>query len=79
MLRPELRDFWDVSIYLHADPEVSIDRARVRDLQVFGSVDVIEQRYRQRYLPGQELYRADATPMDEADIVLGMNDPRGRW
>ena len=25
LLRPELRGFWDVSIYLHVDPEVTLD------------------------------------------------------
>ncbi|MEV6813086.1 uridylate kinase [Micromonospora sp. NPDC051296] len=75
MLRPELRDFWDLSIYLHADPEVALARARVRDLEVFGSVEVIEERYRRRYLPGQELYRAEARPAEVATVVLDMNDP----
>jgi uridine kinase len=75
MLRPELRDFWDVSIYLHVEPEVALDRARVRDLDTFGSVEVIEERYQRRYLPGQELYRARARPMDTATVVLNMNDP----
>jgi uridine kinase len=75
LLRPELRDFWDVSVYLHADPMVTLARARIRDLAVFGSVEVIEERYRRRYLPGQELYRADAGPAERADIVLNMKDP----
>lgn len=75
LLRPELRDFWDFSIYLHVDPEVTLARARVRDLAVFGSVEVIEERYRRRYLPGQQLYRADADPTQRADVVVDMNDP----
>ncbi|WP_207786319.1 hypothetical protein [Micromonospora globispora] len=33
------------------------------------------QRYRERYLPGQDLYRAEARPVERADIVLGMDDP----
>jgi uridine kinase len=75
LLRPELRGFWDVSIYLHVDPEVSLARARIRDLTLFGSAEVIEERYRRRYLPGQELYRTDADPAHRADLVLDMNDP----
>lgn len=75
MLRPELREFWDASIYLHVDPDVALARARVRDVDLFGSVEVIEERYQRRYLPGQELYRAEARPMDAATVVLNMNDP----
>ncbi|MEU8002162.1 uridylate kinase [Catellatospora sp. NPDC049111] len=83
LLRPELRDFWDMSVYLHADPEVALTRARVRDLPVFGSVEAVEERYRCRYLPGQELYRAEADPLRRADVVLDTNDPTApvimRW
>ncbi|MEU7820991.1 uridylate kinase [Catellatospora sp. NPDC049133] len=83
LLRPELRDFWDISVYLHADPEVALARARVRDLPVFGSVEAVEERYRCRYLPGQELYRAEADPLRRADVVLDTNDPAApvimRW
>ncbi|WP_117215584.1 uridine kinase [Allorhizocola rhizosphaerae] len=75
MLRPKLRDFWDMSIYLHVDPEVTLHRARLRDLELFGSVEAVEQRYRRRYLPGQELYRADAHPIGTATVVLNTNDP----
>ncbi|MEO3748327.1 uridylate kinase [Plantactinospora sp. B5E13] len=75
LLRPELSAFWDVSVYLHVDPEVALARARVRDLAVFGSVAEVERRYRLRYLPGQRLYRYDARPAERADVVLDMNDP----
>jgi uridine kinase len=75
MLRPQLREFWDVSVYLHVDPAVVLARARVRDLDLFGSVEVIEERYQRRYLPGHELYRVEARPMEAATVVLDMNDP----
>lgn len=75
LLRPELRAWWDASIYLHVDPEVALERARVRDLELFGSVEVVEERYRHRYLPGQRLYQHEAHPAERADIVLDMNDP----
>ncbi|WP_319460729.1 hypothetical protein [Micromonospora sp. RTP1Z1] len=75
LLRPELRDHWDVTLYLHAAPEVTVRRALTRDLEVFGSAATVEQRYRHRYLPGQELYRGEARPLERADIVLDMDDP----
>lgn len=75
LLRPELRGLWDVTLYLAVDPEESLARARVRDVELFGSVQAVEERYRLRYLPGQELYRAQADPAAAADMVLDMNDP----
>ncbi|WP_406044843.1 uridylate kinase [Micromonospora sp. NBC_00898] len=75
LLRPELRDHWDVTLYLHVEPDETVRRALVRDLDLFGSAAAVRQRYRERYLPGQELYRAEARPLERADIVLGMDDP----
>jgi uridine kinase len=75
LLRPQLRAHWDYSVYLHVPPSVSLDRARRRDLALFGSVDVVEERYRHRYLPGQERYRREADPLAHADVVLDLTDP----
>lgn len=83
LLRPELRSHWDMTVYLHVPPEVTVRRAVERDREVFGSVAEVRRRYRERYLPGQELYRAEARPLDHADVVLDMTDPAGpvvvRW
>lgn len=75
LLRPELRDHWDVTVHLHVEPAETLRRALTRDLSLFGSADVVRQRYQQRYLPGQALYRADARPADRADILLDLTDP----
>src|SRR3954471_516046 len=68
LLRPELRELWDLSIYLDVPPEESIRRARARDLDLFGSMEALDSRYRTRYLPGQAFYRAAAAPLEHADI-----------
>lgn len=75
LLRPELRAHWDVAIYLDVSPAETLRRALVRDLDLFGSADVVTERYQARYLPGQELYRREADPAAVADVVLGMDDP----
>lgn len=72
LLRPELRSYWDLTIYVQVDPAETLRRAHLRDLELFGSAAVIDQRYRERYLPGQALYRAAAQPIEHADIVLDM-------
>ncbi len=75
LLRPELRDLWDLSIYLHVDPEVTLARARGRDLDLFGSQAEIVLRYGQRYIPGQVIYRAEADPMSVASVVIDNTEP----
>ena len=50
-------------------------RALVRDTQLMGGPDRIRERYRRRYLPAQQLYRADAAPEASADVVVDNTDP----
>jgi uridine kinase len=74
LLRPELRHWWNLSVYLHVPEDVTIARARVRDAEIFGSPEAVEARYRARYLPGQALYREDAKPQHAAHIVIDNTD-----
>ena len=71
-LRPELRTLWDYKIYLDITPEESMRRGIDRDP---GGKEETESRYRIRYLPGQELYKAEAKPRLVADIIVDYNNP----
>ena len=73
LLRPELRDAWTLSVHLDVSPEETVRRARVRDAHRFG--DELERRYVERYLPAQEIYRAEADPLAHADVLVGYDDP----
>jgi uridine kinase len=75
LLRPQLRDGWDIAIFVDADPDEVLRRALVRDTQLMGAPDRIRERYRRRYLPAQRLYRADASPEASADVVIDNTDP----
>jgi uridine kinase len=75
LLRPELRAWWTTSVYLHVSPETTLMRALVRDLDELGSAEEVRLRYEQRYLPGQALYRAEASPLDAAAVVVDNTDP----
>jgi uridine kinase len=83
LLRPELRRWWTLGVYLHVPEEVTLARAVERDLPVLGSVAAVEERYRRRYLPAQALYRAEARPTDVAHVVVDTSDPAApavlRW
>lgn len=70
LLCKQLRDLWTLSVYIRVSPAESLRRARIRDLELFGSHEEIERRYLGRYLPGQELYRNEVDPEVAAQIVV---------
>jgi uridine kinase len=74
LLRPELEGCWDLSVFVQVDPEVSLQRATKRDVALFGTRDAVERRYRERYLPGQELYMSQVHPDLTADVLIDNND-----
>ena len=76
LLRPELIDRWDLSIFVSVSFERTLDRARIRDLALLGSTAEVERRFRTRYIPAQELYFATARPTDHADIIVHNDEPR---
>ena len=75
LLRPELLPLWDLSIYLHVPESVTLARALQRDAELMAGAEQVRRRYEQRYLPGQALYRAAASPLETASIVIDNSDP----
>src|SRR5262249_48272189 len=73
--RPELRGFWELDVFVTVEPEESLRRALERDLELLGSREEVERRYRQRYLPGQQLYLVEAQPLEHAAFVVANDDP----
>mgnify|MGYP001060506386 CR=1 FL=1 len=74
LLRPSLMPYWDLTIYLDVDFANSMARGIQRDAAFYGSFEEAERRYRQRYVPGQQLYQEAAQPLDKADILIDNND-----
>lgn len=75
LLRPELRDAWELVVFVAVEPDESLRRALERDVELFDSREEVERRYRTRYLPGQQLYLQEALPLDHADFVVANDDP----
>ena len=75
LLRPELFAYWDVTIFVHADFDEIVRRAETRDQEQMGGVENVRDRYRKRYIPGQQLYFERCAPQQKADIVLDNTDP----
>jgi len=77
LLRPELIRYWDFSIFVEVDFEVSVPRAVERDVRA-GAGRLTSQeslaKYNQRYVPGQQIYLAEAHPQENAQVVVDNND-----
>lgn len=66
--RPELRDLWDLSVFLEVDFEVSIPRGAGRG---YGDPDPNSPANR-RYVEGQRLYLATCRPRERARTLLSI-------
>ncbi|MGC4815167.1 uridylate kinase [Micromonospora sp. DT228] len=74
LLRPELIDRWELRIFVSTAPEKTVDRAVIRERRASTRADV-ERRWRERYLPSQQLYAARDRPTRHADIVVYNDEP----
>ncbi|MGC4782536.1 uridylate kinase [Micromonospora zamorensis] len=75
LMRPELIDRWDLRVFVSTALESTVERAVIRERRVSSQVDV-ERRWRERYIPAQQLYFATARPTDHADIIVHNDEPR---
>ena len=66
MHRPELRDYWDVSVWLETPFTVSVPRMAQRD----GSSPDPDAPEHRRYVEGQKLYLSESTPQRYATFVI---------
>lgn len=76
LLRAELRAHWDYSIFVEAPFDETLRRAIDRDAELMGGTEEVRRRYRERYIPGQELYFAAARPDELADVIVHNSDPQ---
>lgn len=73
LLRPELVDVWELSVFLDVADEEILRRALVRDTALPGPT--IQDRYSKRYLPARHIYRREGEPEKRADVVVDNTDP----
>ncbi|TCC39406.1 hypothetical protein [Kribbella sindirgiensis] len=73
--RPELDAFWDLRIYVDVSFETVLRRGAARDAAWMDSPAAAEERYRNRYIPGEQLYVAQVCPAERAQLVVNNEDP----
>jgi uridine kinase len=76
LMRPELIDRWDLTIFVSTEFEETVVRARRRDEGLYGTTADVERRFRSRYGPSQQLYFNMVRPTDHADIVVHNDEPQ---
>ncbi len=72
-LRPELNRYWDLSIWVDIDPELSVCRGTDRDAAREGT-DAAEKLHRDRYGAAEAIYIAEVDPLSVADVVIDNAD-----
>jgi uridine kinase len=72
-LRPELRDLWDLRVWVEVDPDRSLRRGTRRDAEREGARQA-EALHRERYGVAEDIYVAEADPIACADVVVDNND-----
>ena len=70
LLRRDLSDLWDYSIWIEIDEETSIRRAMERDKEIFGSEEAVRKVYLERCLPGQRWHSEVDSPRERVDATL---------
>lgn len=68
--RPELRGYWDLSVFLEVSFETSIKRLGARD----GTPRDLSAPLNRRYIEGQLLYLQECGPADLATLVVDNNE-----
>jgi uridine kinase len=76
LLRPELVRYWNYKIFLDVDFETSLKRAisRAAEKEHPGGEQANIRKYKERYIPGQQIYFEEAKPKKQADIVINNTD-----
>jgi uridine kinase len=74
LYRPELNDLWDFRIFVDVDFAQVLARGSQRDQAWMDSLAAAEERYRTRYIPGEQLYLQAIRPHAHADVVVDNRD-----
>lgn len=76
LMRPELMDFWDITIFVDITLDTALQRVVEREIRNYGSYETIKQMYEQRYFAGQKIYFDRCHPYQRADLIIDNNDIR---
>lgn len=70
----KLAPHFDYRIFVNSDFDTVIYRALKRDSERLGGAEATLQKYRQRYIPGQQEYLNRHSPRESSHLVIDNND-----
>jgi uridine kinase len=77
LLRKELYQWWDLTVWLEVDTSVIMNRAIKRDKEYFGDERTVQHVYENRCLPAQDYHIRRDLPKQNADITAKFKE--GLW
>ena len=79
LMRPELRNYWDLSIFLRVSFEENLARTIRRDFEnnrmETTTIEEFTARHESRYVGGQRMYLDEVKPESRVDIVIDNENP----
>jgi uridine kinase len=72
--RPELRNGWDITIFVKASERTAERNGVARDSQRLGGEEAAQKLYTERYRPAFDLYERLSAPEENADVLLVNED-----
>jgi uridine kinase len=72
-MRPEYDEYWDVRIWLRAEPDVAIARGIKRDTELEGYEEAV-RLHTTRFRVGEQLYVDEVRPTNKASILIDNTD-----
>jgi len=67
---PKIVHHWDFTVFVQAGFDIIIKRAMERDVGLFETEEQIEELYRTKYIPGQQLYLKSEASVKKANVVF---------
>ena len=75
LFRQEIANAFDYKIFVNTSFEVALERAKARDLNHFGSMQTLMDKYTRRFIPGQKRYLTECRPETQANVIFRNDDP----
>lgn len=75
LFREEIANAFDYKILVNTSFEVALERAKARDLNHFGSMQTLMDKYTRRFIPGQKRYLSECRPETQANVIFQNDDP----
>ena len=74
LFNKHLFSYWDYKLFIDASFETTMQRAIIRDNELFGGKEKTIKLYKERYIPGQKMYLKKYNPIKQSDIVINNNN-----